>query len=75
MSRVLAERLKVMLPKLISNHQSAALIKGMQILDRILVSNEGFDSSLKQGIPAFVCKVYLEKSFDNVKWYFSNGGH
>ncbi|XP_026458914.1 uncharacterized protein LOC113359510 [Papaver somniferum] len=68
-SKILAERLKVMLPKLVSSQQSA-FVKGRQILDSILVANECLDSRLKLGTPGLVCKIDLEKAFDNVKWFF-----
>lgn len=68
-SKVLAERLKVMLPKLISNHQPA-FIKGRQILGSILVANECLDSRIKIGKPGVICKIDLEKAFDHVKWPF-----
>jgi hypothetical protein len=42
MAKVLANRLKVVLDKIIFKSQSA-FIKGMQILDPILISNECID--------------------------------
>lgn len=68
-SKVLAERLKLLLPKLVSNSQTA-FIKGRQILDSILIANECLDSRLKSKKPGLICKIDLEKAFDNVKWSF-----
>ncbi|XP_026416456.1 uncharacterized protein LOC113311876 [Papaver somniferum] len=68
-SKALAERLKIMLPKLISNHQSG-FIKSRQITDSILIANECLDSRIKEKKPGIICKVDLEKAFDHVKWSF-----
>lgn len=45
-------------------------MKGRQIVDSILIANECLDSRLKSKIPWLVCKIDLEKAFDNVKWSF-----
>ncbi|XP_026410250.1 uncharacterized protein LOC113305428 [Papaver somniferum] len=68
-SKVLAEILKPLLHKLISNHQSA-FVKGRQILDSVLIANECLDSILKSNIWGIICKIDLEKAFNNVRWSF-----
>ncbi|XP_026430550.1 uncharacterized protein LOC113327589 [Papaver somniferum] len=60
-------RLKVAMPVLISDFQGA-FIKEKQILDGVLVAGECIDSRLKAKIPSILCKIDMEKSFDNVKW-------
>ncbi|XP_026428793.1 uncharacterized protein LOC113324719 [Papaver somniferum] len=67
--KVLAERLKTMLHKLVSNHQSA-FVEGRQILDSVLIENACLDSRLIVDIPGVVYKMDLDKAFDNVKWVF-----
>lgn len=47
------------LDKIISKSQSA-FIKGRQILDPILISNECLDSRLRFGKPRVICKMDLE---------------
>lgn len=68
-SKVLAGRLKLVLPKIISCHQSA-FIKGRQILDCALLANECMDSTIKSGIPGIIVKIDFEKAFDHVSWGF-----
>lgn len=66
---MLAERLKLLLLNLVSSPQTT-FIKGRQILDSILIANECLDSRIKDKKPGLVCKIDLEKAFDNVKWSF-----
>ncbi|XP_026416824.1 uncharacterized protein LOC113312278 [Papaver somniferum] len=68
--KLLAERMKVVMPGLISNSQGA-FIKDRQILDDILVANELIDSKLKQCIPGIMCKIDMQKAFDNFSILFN----
>ena len=69
MEKVMANRLKKVLLKVISKAQNA-FVEGRQILDAILVANEAIDSILKSSRGAFVCKLDLEKAYDHVDWSF-----
>jgi hypothetical protein len=64
-AKVLANRLKMVLDKIISKSQSA-FIKGRQILDPILIANECLDSRLRLGEPKLICNMDLEMAYDHV---------
>lgn len=68
-AKVLAERLKTVLPSTIVVNQ-AAFIKGRQITDPILIANEIVDfwrCTKKQGV---IFKLDIEKAFDKINWDF-----
>ena len=71
-SKVLANRLKKVLPYIVSEHQSA-FIKGRLITDNILVAYETLHymknhNSRKSGYIA--PKLDLSKAYDRVEWSF-----
>jgi hypothetical protein len=59
-SKVLANRLKSVLGKVVS-HSQTAFIKGRQILDSALVANECVDSRIRSETPGIICKLDLER--------------
>nr|XP_016438279.1 PREDICTED: uncharacterized protein LOC107764237 [Nicotiana tabacum] len=61
--------LKKVLDVSISSSQKA-FAEGRQIMDAALVANELVDSRRKNREPDLLCKLDLEKTFDNVNWEF-----
>lgn len=66
-SKVLASRIKGVLPGIISTTQTAFL-KGRQILDGVLAANEVINFSKKKRHPLLLFKVDFEKAYDSVSW-------
>ncbi|XP_071718424.1 uncharacterized protein [Rutidosis leptorrhynchoides] len=69
LSKLLANRLSVVIGSIISKEQSA-FIKGRQILDGPLMINEIIDWCNKKKKKAMLFKVDFEKAFDSISWDF-----
>ncbi|GKV28181.1 hypothetical protein SLEP1_g37265 [Rubroshorea leprosula] len=66
---VLANRIKKVLPKVISGTQSAFL-GGRQITDGLLILNEVVEEIRRKKISSFIFKADFEKAYDSVNWDF-----
>ena len=69
LSKVLANRIKRVMDKVISKAQNA-FVEGCQILDAVLIANELVDSSLRRKKCGLVCKLDIEKAYDSISWEF-----
>jgi hypothetical protein len=63
--KVLVNRLKIVMENITSKTQNA-FIRGWQILDYVLITNECLDSRLKSGELGVLVKLDLEKAYDNI---------
>ncbi|MFS7972208.1 putative RNA-directed DNA polymerase [Helianthus anomalus] len=68
-SKVLANRLKSVMAKIVSESQTAFLT-GRYILDGPLMANEVLSWARKSGKKMFMFKIDFDKAYDNVNWEF-----
>ena len=76
-SKILANRLKVILPYIISPFQSAFIL-GHLIFDNILAAYETrhtMQSKMKGKKGYMAVKIDMSKAYDRVEWGFFGGGH
>ncbi|KAL6336179.1 hypothetical protein AAG906_011061 [Vitis piasezkii] len=69
LAKVLANKLKKVLGKVISADQNA-FVRGRQILDASLIANEVVDYRQKRKEKELVCKLDIEKAYDSINWNF-----
>ena len=68
-AKVLANRLKKVLNKLVNSTQNA-FVEGRQILDASLIASEVIDSMLKKKEKGVLYKLDIEKAYDKINWNF-----
>jgi hypothetical protein len=67
LAKLIILRLRVVLPPLISDCQSAFL-QGRYILDSVAVLSETIDMAKQSGKSCFILKVDFERAYDSVSW-------
>lgn len=68
-SKVIASRLKTVLPGLIDNDQTGFL-KGRSITENICLINNVISYTETRNIPGMLLFVDFEKAFDTIEWSF-----
>ena len=68
-SKILARRLKKVMPSIIDERQSA-FIEGRHLLHGVLVANEVVEEAKRKQKSCIVFKVDYEKAYDSVSWQF-----
>ena len=59
----------MVLDKRVSEPQNA-FVRGRQILDFLLITNECLDSHIRYSIPGVLCMLDLEKAYKHLHWNF-----
>ena len=68
-AKVLANRLKKVMNGLVNLAQNS-FVEGRQILDASLIVNEVIDSMQKRKERGIICKLDIEKAYDQINWSF-----
>lgn len=68
-SKILSDRIKKVLPKVIDDNQFAFL-GGRSILDSVLIANEVVHDAKSKKVSALIFKVDFEKAYDSIRWQF-----
>ena len=68
-SKILANRIKHILPKIISEEQTG-FVPGRSILDGIIIIQEAIHSALKNNEACMFMKLDIQKAYDMVDWRF-----
>ncbi|GKU92519.1 hypothetical protein SLEP1_g6233 [Rubroshorea leprosula] len=68
-AKLLANRLRNVLPKVIGEQQMAFL-KGRQLAEGVVIANEVIDEVKRKEMKSFLFKVDFEKAYDKVCWEF-----
>ena len=66
-AKVLANRLKRVMHSLINRAQNA-FVDGRWIMDAFLLVNEVIDTILKRKERGILCKMNIEKAYDQINW-------
>jgi hypothetical protein len=69
LTKVIARRLKPILPSIISPEQSG-YVEGRQILDSVILAHEVIHSLQKTKTPGMLLKLDLSKAFDKINWEY-----
>jgi exonuclease III len=69
LTKVIARRLKPILPTIISPEQSG-YVEGRQILDSIILAHEVIHSLQKTKTPGMLLKLDISKAFDKLSWEY-----
>ena len=68
-AKLLAKRLKKVMPSIINESQSA-FIEGRQLLLSVIIANEVIDEAKRSNRSCLVFEVDFEKAYDSVSWSF-----